>query len=255
MKSILSLIISCLLFALMLIGCSSSKETEKKEIPEVKAVEITKQSVVKNKDFVIKEKEFEDRNLIKSEKIKSIDKVSFDLSPDGLPVNGRKTAREQYDSDGFLIELIFFNHSGNVGTKYEYKYNNAGSRIETLRINSEGEPYKRYTYEYNKHINKIKSTCYSITGKMENFYIYEYDKKGNLINDLWFNADSTLEYKIVNKYDTDDKKIESEMYLPNGYGDNKIEYFYDKKGYLIEEVHYNAENSKTGITQSLYKNF
>jgi hypothetical protein len=239
----------------MLAGCTSSKEIEKKEVLEVKAVEITKLSVMNNKEFVIKEKEFEDRSLIKSEKIKSIDKVSFDLSPNGVPVNGRKTAREQYDSDGFLNELVFFDPAGEVGTKYEYKYNNAGNRIETLRINSEGVPYKRYTYEYNKHINKIKSTCYSITGKMEKFYIYEYDEKGNLINDLWFNADSTLEYKIVNKYDTDGKKIESEMYLPGGEGDNKIKYFYDKKGNLIEEVHYNAEDSKTGITQCLYKYF
>ncbi len=255
MKSILLLIISFLIFALMLAGCSSFKETEKKEIPEVKAVEITKLSVMKNKAFVIKTKELEDRSLIKSEKIKSIDKVSFDFSPNGTLVNGRKTSREQYDSDGFLNEMVFFNRAGKIGTEYEYQYNNAGYRIETLRINSNGVPDKRYTYEYDKHVNKIKSTCYSITGKMEKFYIYEYDEKGNLINDLWFNADSTLEYKIVNKYDADGNKIESEAYLPNGDMDNKIEYFYDKQGNLIEEVHYNSGDSKTGITQCLYKFF
>ena len=255
MKSILSLIISFLLFSLIPAGCSSSKETGKKEIPEVKAVEITKIHVMKNKEFVIKIKEFEDRSLIKSEKIKSIDKVSFDFSPNGTLVNGRKTSMEQYDSDGFLNEMVFFNRAENVGTKYEYQYNNEGYRIETLRINSNGVPDKRYTYEYNKNVNKIKSTCYSITGKMEKFYIYEYDEKGNLINDLWFNADSTIEYKIVNKYDAEGNKIESEAYLPDGERDNKIEYFYDNQGNLIEEVYYNSGDSKTGITQCLYKYF
>ena len=255
MKSILSLIISFLLFAFMLAGCSSSEETEKKEIPEVKAVEITKLGVMKDKKFIIKVKEFEDRSLIKSEKIKSIDKLSFDLSPNGKLVNGRKTSRELYDGDGFLNEMVFFNRAGKVGTEYEYKYNNEGYRIQTLRINSNGVPDKRYTYEYNKNVNKIKSTRYGITGNMEKFYIYEYDEKGNLINDLWFNADSTLEYKIVNKYDADGNKIESEAYLPDGERDNKIEYFYDKQGNLIEEVNYNSGDCKTGITQCLYKYF
>src|SRR5690606_28654488 len=121
-------------------GCGSVEKTtkeEKKVEPEVKETK----PVIKNIEAV-------ECEMIRSLKIREIDRIQFDYDEKGNLTNMEKLSTVVYDKNGFLEKTIIYDENEQVINTFSYKYNPDGLRTETLRYNSKGNPDKKYTYEY-----------------------------------------------------------------------------------------------------------
>ena len=233
-----SLIVLCLFFS-----CSSTTEVEKNE-KEVR-YKSKPEKVIKSLDLV-------EREFISTSKIKTIEKVSFELTPAGKPINGEKYLTQNYNPKGFLIETITYNSDGTIQYKYNYTYDNNGTRIKTTRYDSSGKMTNYYKYDYNEFGNKVKAYSYVLDGNLEEYYTYEYDGDGNLIEEKWFSPLGDEVYNIETDYDNG---IKTHTYTYDENGDLIYEYVfrYDEKGNIIEETKYNSNGLQVGIIQYVYK--
>ncbi len=232
---------------ILLAGCSSTKRIVKEAKPEPKTEVKTRLNVIRNNDF-------EERNFIKSEHLKSVDKIEFDYNFWGNLGSPQKISRVSYDPNGFMTETVFFTKGGKVDQQYKYQYDQNGMRVSTVRYNGDGMADKTYKYEYNKFGNKIKASRYSMAGKLEKYYLYRYDANGNLIEELWYDADGKLEYTIDYTYNGGNKKTKAVSFNANGEQVGKSVYKYDAKGNIIEEDRFKDDDgSPSGIIQYVYK--
>lgn len=224
-------------------SCTSSTETEKNEGD----VRFESKKVIKNLDAV-------ERELISSLKIKTIEKVSFELTPKGQPVRGKKLLTQNYNQEGLLTETVSYDNDGSVQYKYKYEYDNNGARVKTTRFNSSGKMVCYYKYDYNEFGNKVKAYRYDLNGNLEEYYVYEYDADGNLVDEEWFSPPGKEVYNIENDYDRG-MKTSSYTYDENGDLIYKYVFRYDEKSKIIEESRYDSDNSQVGIIQYVYKYF
>jgi hypothetical protein len=222
--------------------CSSSVETEKEE----EKVRYEEKKSVKNVDL-------EERDYISAAKIKSIEKVSFNLDSDGKPSGSEKLSTLKYDSKGFLTETIIYDPEGKVQATFSYDYDNNGRRSKTSRFEN-GKLVNYYTYVYNEHGNKIKAERFNSSGEIEEYYIYEYDDDGNLVSEEWYSAPGEKIYSIENDYQNG-LKTKSSTFDENEKMIYEYVYQYDQKGNIVEELKYDDLGKKAGVIQYLYKYF
>ena len=222
-------------------SCSSSKETEEKE----KEISYKPEKVVKNLDLI-------EREYISSSKIKSIEKVSFDLTLKGKPVNGEKLSTQTYDQKGFLTKTIAYNDDGSIQYKYTYTYDNDGKKIKTNRYNPKGEIVNYYKYDYDEYGNKTKAYCYDIKGNLEEYYVYDYDGNRNLVEEKWYSSSGKEVYNVENDYDNG-IKTKTSTYDENGDLIYKYVFRYDGKGSIIEETKFDSKDEQAGFVQYIYQ--
>ena len=239
-KQVLAFLIISITFCFFY-GCSSSKETEEKG----KEVRYRPETVIKNLDLI-------EREYIRSSKIKSIEKISFDLTSKGKPFNGKKLSVQTYDPKGFLTGTITYNNEDGIQYKYTYSYDGAGKRIKTTRYNSKGEMKNYYKYDYDDNGNKIKVYCYDVKGNLEEYYVYDYDGDGNLVEERWYSSSGKEVYNIENEYENN-LKNQSTTYDENGDLIYKYVFRYDDRGNIIEEAKYTNGDERAGFIQYVYK--
>jgi len=231
-----------ILFAISLFySCSSSNVTEEKE----KEISYKPEKVVKNLDLI-------EREYIISSKIKSIEKVSFDLTPKGKPVNGEKLSTQTYDQKGFLTKTIAYNDDGSILYKYTYTYDKYGKKIKTIRYNLKGETINYYKYDYNDDGNKTKVYCYDMNGNLEEYYVYNYDGNRNLVEEKWYSSSGKEVYNVENDYDNG-LKTKTSTYDENGNLIYKYVFRYDGQGNIIEETKFDSKAEQTGFIQYSYQ--
>ncbi len=238
MKSILYLVGFYFIF-LFINGCSSGREVKKEN--EEKNLKTKK---IVNIDAA-------EREYIKNQNIKEIEKVSFIFDVNGDPVKGEKLSTIKYSHDGFMSEIVIYNSKGKVENVYTYDYKN-NLRIKTTRYTPNGKPDKYYTYDYNEFKNKIKSTRYNMSQDMDKYYTYDYDDSGNLIKESWYDKTGKEEYSIEYEYDNG-RKTTARSYNQDDDLVYKYNYKYDNKGNIIEEEKYDSDGDKAGIIQYIYK--
>jgi len=226
-------------------GCSSGRETTSKRGDKKEETAVIPRETIKNI-------ELEERNYIRNAKIKSIDRLSFDLDQEGKPVNRKKLATILYDESGFQTETLNFDFQGKAESIYTYTYDKNGRRISTLRSSATGEAEKKYTYNYNKFGNKFRSERFDMYGTLEKYYEYKYDDEGNLIEEIWYDADGKQEYRIEYDY-SNGRKTEARSYDGSDDLINIFKFLYDQGGNLVEESKMNPRGKKTGIIQYIYQ--
>ncbi|MGA7721688.1 MAG: hypothetical protein WCA84_10975 [Ignavibacteriaceae bacterium] len=246
MRKGIVIVSTILMLTLILSGCSSAPKITKEENPKVAEEAKPSLPLIKNLDS-------EERILIKSQNIRSIDKIQFVYNSRGKLTNGQKNSQLTYDTAGFITSTLFYNKDGKVDQKYEYRYDNKGIRTETIRLDSKGKADKQYAYEYNNYGNKTKASRLSNSGKLEKYYIYNYDDNGNLTDELWYDAAGNMEFKIVNHYSPDGNKVESLNYNATGDLISRSIYKYDKNNNVIEEDRFDDDNNPSSIIQYVYK--
>ncbi len=240
-----SQIFCCLIVGLTIAlqSCSSSVETEKKEKVRYEDKTI---KTVKNMELL-------EREYIKSLKIKSIEKINFNLNAEGKPLKNQKLSTQTFNSDGFLVETIVYDDQGKIEYKYSYDYDKTGKKIKASRY-TDGKIVQYFTYEYNEYGNKVKAERFSSSGVPEEYYIYYYNGEGNLIEEEWFSASGIKTYSVENEFDNN-LKTESKTYDENDDLINKYISRYDDKKNIIEEIKYDSDGLQTGVIQYVYKYF
>ena len=179
----LNFLIILLTAGFILSSCSSSKESATQKRGEIQKP-------------ALKPIEEAEREFIKNEKIKSIDKISFDYDDSGKLINGEKQSTINYEPDGLMEETLIYGKNSQIDNIYKYSYDGKNFRIQTIRLTPDNKPDKKYTYEYNASGNKIKSVRYDLDGKMEKYYTYKYDDNQKLREEDWYDVSGKLEYKI-----------------------------------------------------------
>lgn len=240
----LKLVFISVLVSFIYFGCSS-KETVKKD--DGKRTE----TITKTPEKKLLNYEMRERELIKSNKVRTIEKIRFVYDKSGKPARESKVSTTEYDRNGFPMKAIFYDNKDKLKNSFTYKYDKSGNRIETIQLNDDNTPQYRFTYDYDRNGNKIKSTRLSSNGVMESYYTYEYDDENNLIKENWYNASGKKDYSIEYKYE-DGKKTESYSYDEKGNKLFRYVYKYDSKGNVVEEVQYDGSNPLT-VIQYVYK--
>ena len=78
-------------------------------------------------------------DFIKSENIKSIEKISFDYDLKGNLFNQEKISTVNYDVNGLPKETIIYDEKSKVESEFNYQYDNNGKNIETIKYTPEGK--------------------------------------------------------------------------------------------------------------------
>ena len=84
------------------------------------------------------------------------------------------------NSNGVILETIFYDFKGKQASKSVFKYNNDFSEKTKWEVyNSENELLSYNTYVYVNGKN-TRSESYSSKGGMEEYFLFSYDKNGNM---------------------------------------------------------------------------
>ena len=230
-------LIGLYVLVLFLNGCSSGKEVKKENnISTKRIVNIAN----------------EERNYIKGNNIRQIEKISFLIDENGNPVKGEKLSTINYNQDGYMTETDIYDSKGQLEYVYTYDYKN-NLRVKTTRFTKDGKSDKYYTYTYNKYNNKIKSSRYNLSRDMDKYYTYEYDDLGNLIRESWFDKSGKEEYHVEYEYDDNGRKTIAKSFNEEDDLVYQYQFRYDKKGNIIEEEKYNPDDEKVGVIQYVYR--
>ena len=230
------------IYIVMLIinGCSSGREVKKEN-------EETNLKVKKIVNIAAAEREY-----IKDNRIKDIEKVSFIFDENGKPVKGEKLSTMRYNPDGYMKETDVYDSEGQVEYLYTYDYKN-DLRVKTTRYTQDGKADKYYTYTYNKFKNKIKSIRYNLSQDMDKYYTYDYDDSGNLVKERWYDKNGKEEYSVEYQYDDNGQKTAARSYNEDNDLIYEYQFKYDNKGNIIEEEKYNPDGDKIGVIQYVYR--
>ncbi|WP_320814638.1 hypothetical protein [Flavobacterium sp.] len=181
---------------------------------------------------------------------------------------------KEFNVDGQSLKEIWYFKNGDTVCEYEYKYNENRNLIQTKRnwnIESYSVVNKSYNYE-----NKLKAQISFYSDDPEQFkyeyLIYDDSLRIKEINS--YNNDGAIS-GIKNIYDDNGRikiKVDKNYWVTNylnnsilSYGmtdyatdKTKEEYFYDKRGNVIEIFHYSKspknenENELSGKTKNFY---
>ena len=122
-----------------------------------------------------------------------------------------------FNQDGNITDISFYNHSGNLEKKIVYVYDGDNKIIKINQYNGDGDNIGRTVRTYNEDGNPIK--------------VVEYDKSGKIT------------FTQKNEYDGD-KCIKSQFYNEYSKGDYTI-YEY-KWNSLVKSTDYDVNGKKTG---------
>ncbi len=200
-----------ILFAFVLVGCSSLKEQYQK-----------------------------------TDNYKTIfNKQGNKLQVDEYNLDGevRYTTKQKYNQKGQKIEEIGFD-SEMVFEKNIFKYNEKGCLEEVYFYNPE-ELEMKCVFEYEVENKKVKTTFYGLSkldDKKDFIFqcVEKYDKKENRIEVVKYEPNNII-FKILFEYNQNGDKILEKVYTSNEELENTFSYKYEKydtKGNWIKQVMY-----------------
>ncbi len=189
-------------------------------------------------------------------------KVVEELLTKGDNKNKKNVFR--YDSSGKKSEVITYKPDGTIERKMEYIYTSDDQPLESISRLVNGQLYSRDTYTYDRngnmteHLNSTNrfTYFYNDSGSMTEIvkysrdlknpdslkytiaekYIFQRDSIGNATTVEIFDAENKLKRKSVIVYNAKGNTVEEIDYTSNGRVSYRKNYFYDKKGNLIEDV-------------------
>ena len=109
-----------------------------------------------------------------------------------------KTATLNFDEKGNQIEIISYSE-GKVAqkNKIENKYNSDGLLIESVYFDVSGNLAARFTFHYDNNTNIIYDTTYNALGEVKDRGAYKYDKNNFLIEET---HDTRIDKNEFNKF-------------------------------------------------------
>jgi hypothetical protein len=194
-----------------------------------------------------------EREYIRKNKIKVIDKIQFNYTQDSTIGKPLKLSSARYDDKGLLVETINYNEEGTIENLFNYVYDSTNVRVQSKRFDSQNRLQKIFIYEYDKYGFKTKVIRTNLSGESEKYYQYIYDSNGNLIGEKWFDINGDEEYSIKYLTGNNNKKSEAFCYLNSGRLESQYTFRYDSKGNLVEELRYNEDGEKIALIQYVYK--
>lgn len=123
--------------------------------------------------------------------------------------------KEEYDTDGNIINTIFYDVNGTAYRSEEYQYDNNDNLIMSAR------------YDENKNL----------TSKTE------YDSNGNQLSAISYDENGDIEQHTENTYDENGNRIKYVSYFSDG--NIHLQYKYAANGILIESISYDEDRSVT----------
>lgn len=133
-----------------------------------------------------------DAEKIKSQKIKSVKKVSTDLkvSENFTP---KTVSIINYDKNGNQAEHIKYSADGNIEMIFAYTYDERGNTIEVTGRLADGIIGNKWIYEYDDNNNLVRQTSYRPDGLIGRDYIFTYDENGIRQSELIYDNKQLIE--------------------------------------------------------------
>lgn len=133
-----------------------------------------------------------DADKIKSQKIRTVTKVTTDLKASDN-FSSKPVSVSVYDENGNQTEFIKYDMSGEIEIRYFYKYDERGNTIEVIGQTKSGGLANRWVYEYDANNNLTRQTSYRPDGLIGRDYVFSYDENGLRILDLIYDNKQLIE--------------------------------------------------------------
>ena len=184
--------------------------------------------------------------------------------------------KEEYDTDGNIINTIFYDANGTAYRSEEYQYDNNDNLIMSARYDENKNLTSKTEYDSNG--NQLSAISYDENGDIEQHTENTYDENGNRIKYVSYFSDGSIQSQSY--YNTNGNVIESISYdedrsitsqrtceyesdgsihiseLTKDYDNNSLyvenEYFYDSNWNILKEVNYNASGEVYNQTEYEY---
>jgi len=148
------------------------------------------------------------------------------------------------DSDGNIVQTIFFNKLNSyIDSSFcIYNSNRKKIQINRFRIDTEYPDTRFYLtkYYYDNKNRLIKEQHFSLTQKadtiLNSYFLYKYNQYSKVIDERKFDEDNKLSIHINYIYDDIGNLVKEERKNIDGPFDVVITYKYDDRDLLIEEI-------------------
>ncbi len=151
------------------------------------------------------------------------------------------TTEATTESEPYLryMQTTSYDSEGNITSIKKEEYDTDGNIINTTLYNADGTAYYSEECQYDNNDNLIMSARYdknkNLTSKTE------YDSNGNQLSTISYDENGDIEQHTENTYDENGNRIKFVSYFSDGSIESQNEY--NANGIIIESVSYNNDGS------------
>lgn len=133
-----------------------------------------------------------ERQAFKESKVNVRTKMDYNFVNGKLSLNGRKSSRSVYNTDGKILETKTYNFKGEEATVEKYQYDKHGNRVSYERKSLSGE-YKKES-EYDEENKLIAEAGYD--GSTSFKTIFKYNSKNQITEIAYYSMDQLDEKRV-----------------------------------------------------------
>ena len=160
------------------------------------------------------------------------------------PTRGASRAETNYDSRGFLTETVFYDDTGAVTMRVEFKTDAKGNVTEVIRFSGTKPLLPPHLRDGMRQSDRQKFRAFIEPGSLEWRTSFRYDDQGRVIERADYMAGDIFTWRRTYTYNEHgDVATETTEDPRHGSSTARIEYDYDAHGNWIRKVVYHSAGS------------
>lgn len=192
-----------------------------------------------------------EREQIRANKIKTIERRLYDPSPGGVTLNARLVM--SYDRQGNLVESAGYTSSGALSSRSQYKYD-AGNRLVEYVTEPAHDVFQNFTssYKLDAQGRVIEATYLDSGGKVRGSLKFMRDDAGRVVEEASYDGAGRPRQIERRRYDSDGNAVEWTSMNGDGSVVQRRESTFRKKGQPLRELAYDSSNRLVGKSEYVY---
>jgi YD repeat-containing protein len=192
----------------------------------------------------------DEREEIRANKIKTIERRLYDPSPNGMTLGARLVM--SYDRQGNLVESTGYTASGALRSRSRYKYE--GNRLVEYVTEPAHEVFQNFTgaYKLDQDGRVIEATYHQPGGKVRGSQKFTRDNAGRIVEETSYDGAGRPQHIQRRRYDSDGNAVEWISMNGDGSVVQRREYTFRRKGQQSQELAYDSSNRLVGKSEYVY---
>ena len=192
----------------------------------------------------------DEREEIRTNRIKTIERRLYDPSPNGVTLGARLVMR--YDRQGNLVESAGYTSSGALRSRSQYKYE--GNRLVEYVTEPAHDVFENFTgaYKLDQNGRVIEATYYDSAGKVRGSQKFTRDDAGRVVEETSYDGAGRPQQIQRRRYDSDGNAVEWISMNGDGSVVQRREYAFRKKGQQLRELTFDSSNRLIGKSEAVY---
>ena len=192
----------------------------------------------------------DEREEIRTNKIKTIERRLYDPSPSGMALSARLVM--SYDRQGNLVESAGYTASGALRSRSQYKYE--GNRLVEYVTEPAHDVFRNFTgaYKLDGNGRVVEATYHEAGGKVRGSQKFTRDDAGRVVEETSYDGAGRPQQIQRRRYDADGNAVEWISMNGDGGVVQRREYAFRKKGQPSRELTYDSSNRLIGTSEYVY---